>query len=40
VLSRTPAILVLKDGTVFRGLSIGAGGITAGEVVVNTAMTG
>jgi carbamoyl-phosphate synthase small subunit len=40
VLSRTPAILVLKDGTVFRGLSIGAGGITAGEVVFNTAMTG
>jgi carbamoyl-phosphate synthase small subunit len=40
VLSRTPAILVLKDGTVFRGISIGAEGITAGEVVFNTAMTG
>jgi carbamoyl-phosphate synthase small subunit len=40
VLSRTPAILVLKDGTVFRGISIGAEGITTGEVVFNTAMTG
>lgn len=40
MLSRTPAILVLKDGTVFRGISIGAEGITTGEVVFNTAMTG
>jgi carbamoyl-phosphate synthase small subunit len=40
VSARTPAILVLKDGTVFRGTSIGAEGITAGEVVFNTAMTG
>ncbi|MDB5864925.1 MAG: Carbamoyl-phosphate synthase small chain, CPSase domain, partial [Betaproteobacteria bacterium] len=31
--ARTPAILVLKDGTVFRGTSIGAEGITVGEVV-------
>ena len=38
--SRTPAILVLKDGTVFRGAAIGAEGIVAGEVVFNTAMTG
>lgn len=38
--SRTPAILVLKDGTVFRGTSIGAPGLTVGEVVFNTAMTG
>ena len=38
--SRTPAILVLKDGTVFRGAAIGAAGIVAGEVVFNTAMTG
>jgi carbamoyl-phosphate synthase small subunit len=37
---RTPAILVLKDGTVFRGTSIGADGISAGEVVFNTAITG
>lgn len=38
--SRTPAILVLKDGSVFRGTSIGATGSVAGEVVFNTAMTG
>ena len=38
--ARTPAILVLKDGTVFRGSSIGADGLTVGEVVFNTAMTG
>ena len=38
--ARTPAILVLKDGTVFRGSSIGAPGLTVGEVVFNTAMTG
>jgi carbamoyl-phosphate synthase small subunit len=37
---REPAILVLKDGTVFRGTSIGASGLSAGEVVFNTAMTG
>ena len=37
---REPAILVLKDGTVFRGTSIGAAGLSAGEVVFNTAMTG
>ena len=36
----TPAILVLADGTVFRGISIGASGHTVGEVVFNTAMTG
>ncbi len=35
-----PAILVLEDGTVFRGDSIGADGLSAGEVVFNTAMTG
>jgi carbamoyl-phosphate synthase small subunit len=35
-----PAILVLADGSVFRGLSIGAEGTTTGEVVFNTAMTG
>jgi len=40
VSARTPAILVLKDGTVFRGSSIGAPGLTVGEVVFNTAMTG
>ena len=36
----TPAMLVLADGTVFRGISIGAPGQTAGEVVFNTSMTG
>ncbi len=35
-----PAILVLDDGTVFRGESIGAEGESVGEVVFNTAMTG
>ena len=35
-----PAALVLADGTVFHGRSIGAGGHAAGEVVFNTAMTG
>jgi carbamoyl-phosphate synthase small subunit len=40
VSARTPAILVLRDGTVFRGTSIGAEGLTVGEVVFNTAMTG
>jgi len=35
-----PAMLVLADGTVFRGISIGASGSSAGEVVFNTAMTG
>jgi len=35
-----PALLVLADGTVFRGISIGAAGSTVGEVVFNTALTG
>lgn len=35
-----PALLVLEDGSVFRGRSIGAPGATTGEVVFNTAMTG
>ncbi len=35
-----PAALVLADGTVFRGRSVGARGLSAGEVVFNTAMTG
>jgi len=37
---KTPAILVLADGSVFRGCAIGASGETSGEVVFNTAMTG
>ena len=37
---RTPAVLALADGTVFRGRAIGARGHAVGEVVFNTAMTG
>ncbi|EKO3590529.1 glutamine-hydrolyzing carbamoyl-phosphate synthase small subunit [Vibrio metschnikovii] len=35
-----PALLVLEDGTVFHGVSIGAEGFSVGEVVFNTSMTG
>ncbi|MEO6270144.1 MAG: glutamine-hydrolyzing carbamoyl-phosphate synthase small subunit [Lautropia sp.] len=35
-----PAALVLADGTLFHGYSIGAPGLAVGEVVFNTAMTG
>jgi carbamoyl-phosphate synthase small subunit len=38
--AQTPALLALADGTVFRGRSIGAEGLSAGEVVFNTAITG
>jgi len=34
------ALLALADGSIFRGISIGADGSTVGEVVFNTAMTG
>lgn len=34
------ALLVLEDGTVFKGVSIGAEGCFVGEVVFNTSMTG
>jgi len=34
------AILVLEDGTIFKGLSIGIDGLSSGEVVFNTSMTG
>jgi len=36
----TPAVLALEDGTVFRGISIGAAGLRRAKVVFNTAMTG
>ena len=36
----SPAILLLADGTQFVGRSIGADGMSVGEVVFNTAMTG
>ena len=35
-----PAILVLADGSIFYGTSIGVSGSTVGEVVFNTSMTG
>ena len=35
-----PAVLVLRDGRVFRGEALGALGETSGEVIFNTAMTG
>jgi len=35
-----PALLALQDGTIFRGISVGASGRTIGEVVFNTAMSG
>jgi carbamoyl-phosphate synthase small subunit len=35
-----PAILVLEDGTTFRGVNFGADGETFGEMVFNTGMTG
>ncbi|GAA4359286.1 glutamine-hydrolyzing carbamoyl-phosphate synthase small subunit [Kangiella marina] len=38
--SLQPAILVLEDGSVFHGSSIGFDGQAVGEVVFNTAMTG
>ncbi|MGB5734729.1 MAG: glutamine-hydrolyzing carbamoyl-phosphate synthase small subunit [Thiohalocapsa sp.] len=37
---RHPAVLVLEDGSIFRGTSIGANGQSVGEVVFNTAMSG
>ena len=40
MLQRLPAVLVLADGTILRGISIGAEGTSTGEVVFNTAMTG
>ncbi|MBS3952023.1 MAG: glutamine-hydrolyzing carbamoyl-phosphate synthase small subunit [Methylomicrobium sp.] len=35
-----PALLVLEDGTVFKGASIGIDGCSTGEVVFNTSLTG
>ncbi|OCR00659.1 carbamoyl phosphate synthase small subunit [Oscillatoriales cyanobacterium USR001] len=35
-----PALLVLADGTAYRGWSFGANGTVVGEVVFNTGMTG
>ncbi len=35
-----PAILALADGTIFKGVSIGADGHSVAEIVFNTSMTG
>ena len=35
-----PALLLLEDGTIFNGVSIGADGCSVGEVVFNTSLTG
>ncbi|HKZ21076.1 MAG TPA: glutamine-hydrolyzing carbamoyl-phosphate synthase small subunit [Acidimicrobiia bacterium] len=35
-----PGLLATADGAVFRGVSVGAEGVSTGEVVFNTAMTG
>lgn len=35
-----PAILALEDGSIFKGIAIGAEGESVGEVVFNTSMTG
>lgn len=40
LLQRPFAVLALADGTIFRGISIGADGASVGEVVFNTSMTG
>lgn len=40
VFAATPALLVLADGTSYKGWSFGATGTAIGEVVFNTAMTG
>ncbi|MGD9584139.1 MAG: glutamine-hydrolyzing carbamoyl-phosphate synthase small subunit [Lysobacterales bacterium] len=39
-MSDADALLVLADGTRFRGRSFGAAGVSVGELVFNTAMTG
>lgn len=39
-MTQIPAILVLADGTVYEGISVGALGDTVGELVFNTSMTG
>ncbi len=39
-MTRTPALLVLADGSLFEGQSIGFQGTSVGELVFNTSMTG
>ena len=38
--TRPPARLVLENGEIFRGSGFGGSGISTGEVVFNTSMTG
>ncbi len=38
--TQTPAVILLKDGTVFKGLACGKIGTTTGEIAFNTGMTG
>jgi carbamoyl-phosphate synthase small subunit len=40
MLPKNPAVLLLQDGTVFRGLAAGKLGTTTGEIAFNTGMTG
>ncbi|MCH2185119.1 hypothetical protein MK280_04535, partial [Myxococcota bacterium] len=37
---RRPALLVLADGTTYRGSAFGAESVQSGEVIFNTSMTG
>ena len=39
-MTKKTAYLVLKDGTVFTGCGFGYSGLSTGEVVFNTALTG
>jgi carbamoyl-phosphate synthase small subunit len=39
-ISKERAVLMLEDGTVFRGNAIGKKGMTGGEICFNTGMTG
>ena len=40
LITRKPAILVLEDGSVFEGFSLGKIGVATGEICYNTGMTG
>ncbi|WP_200179867.1 glutamine-hydrolyzing carbamoyl-phosphate synthase small subunit [Ectothiorhodospira mobilis] len=39
-MNTTPALLALEDGSLFHGIAVGVQGLSVGEVVFNTAMTG
>lgn len=39
-MNTTPALLALEDGSLFHGIAVGGQGLSVGEVVFNTAMTG